>query len=163
MIVQKGLHAEALRFISIVVDNTVDVSIDEPILHLKDRPAFQVKVPAPAAYIFHKGLIFKRRRHPEKSAKDLYYMFDILLGYQHMESEIVACFKDLKERYPVWFRQFINNLLNYFEDLGSDGVLWVADQRQETTLPDLDDQQFKQFVFVTFKKITQKLVAIESL
>ncbi len=55
--VQPDLHAEALRFISIVVENTIELTISG-----KDLPGMNgqlsVKVPTSAAYIFHKGLVY---------------------------------------------------------------------------------------------------------
>ena len=75
--VQKGLHAEALRFISIPINHAIEVDIDDFRIGGKYHP-LTVKVPSPEAYIFHKGLIFERRKEKQKKAKDLYYIFDIL-------------------------------------------------------------------------------------
>jgi len=77
--VQKGLHAEALRFISIVIDNVTEVTVDDSVSVDHPSPLI-VKVPTPAAYIFHKGLVFRRRKDSEKKAKDLCYIFDIITG-----------------------------------------------------------------------------------
>jgi hypothetical protein len=69
--VQKGLQAEALRFLSISICHTTEVTIDD---FWTEGKYFQlkVKVPSPEAYIFHKGLIFGRRSDKRKKAKDLY-------------------------------------------------------------------------------------------
>ncbi len=61
--VQEGLHAEALRYVSLLVENILALTIDDTDLMNAPAPlAVTVKVPTPAAYIFQKGLIFKRRR-----------------------------------------------------------------------------------------------------
>ena len=75
--VQEGLHAEALRFISIPIEHAIELTIDDFQIG-GEHPPFTVKVPSPEAYIFHKGLIFERRKDRRKKAKDLYYIFDIL-------------------------------------------------------------------------------------
>jgi hypothetical protein len=57
--VQRGLHAEALRYISLATDNTITVTIDD-FEDLEIPAPFQVIVPSPSSYIFHKGLVFRR-------------------------------------------------------------------------------------------------------
>ena len=89
--VQKGLHAEALRFISIVIENVTEVTIDDAVIVGQSSPLI-IKVPTPAAYIFHKGLIFRRRRDSEKKAKDLYYIFDIIAGCSQIMPAIMDDF-----------------------------------------------------------------------
>lgn len=76
-IVQKGLHAEALRYVSIIVENTALLEIENAESAQGDGPLI-VQVPKPAAYIFQKGLSFPARRDRQKASKDLYYIFDIL-------------------------------------------------------------------------------------
>jgi hypothetical protein len=49
--VQKGLHAEALRYVSILVENTLELVIDD-VGTIQDGPPIIVQVPTPAAYIF---------------------------------------------------------------------------------------------------------------
>ena len=63
--VQKGLHAEALRYISIATDNTMAITIDDFTNQDMGEP-FRVKVPTPQAYIFNKGLVFKSRKEELK-------------------------------------------------------------------------------------------------
>ena len=50
--VQKGLHAEALRFVSIPINNVIEVTVDDFRIGVESRP-LKVKVPSPEAYIFH--------------------------------------------------------------------------------------------------------------
>jgi len=53
---QEGLHAEALRFISIPIKHPIEVTIDNFRIGREYHP-LKVKAPSPEAYIFHKGLI----------------------------------------------------------------------------------------------------------
>ncbi|MBU0986926.1 MAG: nucleotidyltransferase domain-containing protein, partial [Proteobacteria bacterium] len=97
--VQDGLHAEALRFISIAVENVIEVTIGDTV-SAGETSALKVKVPTPSAYIFHKGLVFRRRRDREKKAKDLYYIFDIITGCSQIMADILNGFEDLSKIYP---------------------------------------------------------------
>ncbi len=154
--VQHGLHAEALRFISIVVENVIEVTIDDTVA-AGDPSTLKIKVPTPSAYIFHKGLVFRRRRDREKRAKDLYYIFDIITGCSRIKPDIMDGFEGLSEKYPAWFRTFVNNLSLYFEGPSSEGVLWVAEQRPPSAFPGLNEDQFKRYIFAAFGKTIQNL------
>lgn len=154
--VQKGLHAEALRFISIVIDNVTEVTVDDSVSVGYPSPLI-VKVPTPAAYIFHKGLVFRRRKDPEKKAKDLYYIFDIITGCSQIVPAIMDDFTRLSRKYPAWFKTFIGNLSLYFETISSDGVLWVTEQRPSFAFEGLNMEQFKQFVLATFSELLTDL------
>lgn len=154
--VQKGLHAEALRFISIVIENVTEVTIQDAVSVDHPSPLI-VKVPTPAAYIFHKGLVFRRRKNPEKKAKDLYYIFDIITGCSQIMPAIMVDFTKLSRKYPAWFKTFIENLSHYFETISSDGVLWVTAQRPSFAFQGLNMEQFKQFVLATFNGLLEDL------
>ena len=154
--VQNGLHAEALRFISILIGNVIEVTIDDAV-SVRGLSDFKVKVPTPSAYIFHKGLIFTRRRDREKKAKDLYYIFDIITECSRIKPDIMAGFKDLSQKYPAWFQIFIKNLSLYFESISSEGVLWVAEQRPSAAFPGLNEDRLKNFIFAAFGEFIQDL------
>ncbi len=154
--VQKGLHAEALRFLSIVIENVTEVTIDNAVIAGRSSPLI-VKVPTPAAYMFHKGLIFRRRKDSEKKAKDLYYIFDILTGCSQIMPAIMDDFDRLAKKYPAWFKTFTGNLSLYFKTIGSEGVLWVTEQRPTLAFEGLNMEQFKQFVFAIFFELLTNL------
>lgn len=150
--VQKGLHAEALRYISISLENVITVTIDDFADAAKPHP-LEVKVPTPAAFIFHKGLVFQRRKNKNKKAKDLYYIFDVLLNFSDGRKDIFDEFKFLKKRYKPWFGDFVLNMEKYFLDVTSEGVQLVAGQRPINSLPRLTDDQFKTYVYGTFQEL----------
>jgi hypothetical protein len=154
--VQKGLHAEALRYVSILVENTLKLTIDdtEPIT---DAPPLIVQVPTPAAYIFQKGLSFTRRRDKPKVAKDLYYIFDILTGLPQIQVDIETDLAVFSKRHARWFRTFMRNLRKYFDSADSEGALCVVEQRPAGAFPDLDDDQLRQFAWGTFEQFIHKL------
>lgn len=143
--VQAGLNAQALRYISILLENPIEVEIDDLLL-APGRP-LSVRVPMPGAFIFHKGLVFPRRAENQKRAKDLYYIFDILANCPKLHDRIVAELSMLKGMYPKkWFNAFKANLADYFASVSSDGVELVATQRPADAFPNMDDDQFRQYV-----------------
>ena len=150
--VQKGLSAQSLRYISIPLTYVIEVEIDDIPVAEGSSP-LKVKIPSPGAYIFHKGLVFVRRKRQQKKAKDLYYIFDILANCLKLRAGIIKELKELKKAFPhPWFRRFIRNLEVNFSNLTSEGVMQVLSQRPSGTFPDLDDEQFKQYVLGTFEE-----------
>jgi hypothetical protein len=156
--VQPDLHAEALRFISLIVDNTVELTISHKAFG-EEGAQLIVKVPTPAAYVFHKGLIYRRRKDQRKRDKDLYYIFDILTGCRKMMPPIMNDFVRLARIHKSWFRTFVNNLGTDFADADSDGVLGVVEQRPANVYQDLDEDQFRNFVYGTFEKFKEELLS----
>lgn len=153
--VQKGLHAEALRFISILIENIIEVEIDDFSIG-GELSLLKVKIPSPEAYIFHKGLVFTRRKDLQKSAKDLYYIFDILVNCSRIRIQINEGIETLKEKYPSWFKSFHMNLEDYFSDVSSEGVMRIFSQRPAYSLPHLNDEQFKQYVLGKFQELIDR-------
>jgi hypothetical protein len=150
--VQKGLSAQSLRYISIPLIYVIEVEIDD-IPVVEGSSPLKVKIPSPGAYIFHKGLVFVRRKRQQKKAKDLYYIFDILANCPELRELIIKELKELKKAFPLpWFRRFNRNLEVNFSNLTSDGVTLVLSQRPSGAFPNLDDEQFKQYVLGTFEE-----------
>jgi len=157
--VQEGLNAQALRFISLLLENTIVVKIADYIL--PEGENLQVRVSTPAAFIFNKGLIFTRRNKRAKKAKDLYYIFDILANCQELHGEIIDSFSEFKENYHTsWLRRFIKNLNAYFSDITSEGVYMVPTQRPDGTFPNMNDEQFAQYVLGIFKEFISQIESI---
>jgi len=154
--VQSGLHAEALRFVSIPIEHTIELTIDDFQIGRKYQP-LRVKVPSPEAFVFHKGLIFERRKDKLKKAKDLYYIFDILANCPELREQITKGLKGFENKYPSWFFRFIKNLHKNFSDLISDGIILVLSQRPIGTFPELTNEQFKQYVLGIFQEFIEEL------
>ena len=144
--VQEGLHAEALRYVSLLVENILVLTLDDT--NLIDALApLTVKVPTPAAYIFQKGLIFKRRWDHQKRAKDLYYIFDILAGSREIRYDLIWEFSEFRIKHAKWYQTFMADLGELFEGPESEGVLLVTEQRPVNAYVELDNLQFQQYAF----------------
>ena len=132
----------------------------EDIPGVQDTAPMYVRVPTPAAYIFHKGLIYQRRRDPPKKYKDLYYIFDILIGCGDLKASIIKDLDRLSKKYRGWFRRFVKNLEADITGPESDAVLGVAGQRPPDAFDGLDDDQFRNFAFGTFMETIEALLPI---
>ena len=161
LIVQKGLHAEALRYVSIIVENTLLLEIDDAESAQGDGPLI-VQVPKPAAYIFQKGLSFPARRDKQKASKDLYYIFDILAGIPDEYIFEGGDFEVLSGKHPAWFNQFISNLSSQFESADAEGPVRIVEQRPADALPDLDDDQLRHFAHGTMVQFIQKMEPLKT-
>ncbi len=154
--VQKGLHAEALRYVSILVENTLELVIDD-VGTIQDGPPIIVQVPTPAAYIFQKGLSFTRRRDKKKTSKDLYYIFDILAELPGIQDKMSADFETFSKKHAEWYRKFLSNLTTYFKSPASEGSLRIVEQRPADAFPGLDDDQLKHHAFGTLEQFILNL------
>jgi len=72
------------------------------------------------SWVFHKGLIFERRRDTQKKEMDLYYIFEILAGCSELRERIIKGLTGFEKEYPSWFSSFILNLQRNFTDLTAD-------------------------------------------
>jgi hypothetical protein len=150
--VQKGLHAVALRFVSILLENTIEVEIDDLIVD-GELQNLRIKIPSPEAYIFHKGLVFKRRKNLFKKAKDLYYIFDILANCPDLYKSIIDGLRFYKQKYSPWFPKFIQNMETNFSDINSEGIVMVSSQRPDNAFPLLTPDQFRQYTLGKFQEL----------
>ena len=160
-IIVGGGWAPFLYYRYLLQNRDYEVTIDEPLV-IQDPHNLKVKVPTPAAYIFQKGLIFTRRNSAVKKAKDLYYIFDILTGCSDLKPKIMNDFKEFAKTYSPWFKTFLKNLTDFFETTDSEGILLISEQRPATALTDLDDDQFKQYIYGTFDEVIQELMTFKS-
>jgi hypothetical protein len=145
-----------LRFISIPITHAIEVTIDDFRIGEEHHP-FTVKVPSPEAYIFHKGLIFERRKERQKKAKDLYYIFDILANCPELRERIINGLNGFEKQYPTWFSSFIRNLQGNFSDLTADGIPMISSQRPAGAFPKLTEEQFRQYVLGIFQELIEEL------
>jgi hypothetical protein len=150
--VQKGLHAVALRFVSILLENTIEVEIDDLIVD-GELQNLRIKIPSPEAYIFQKGLVFNRRRNPFKKAKDLYYIFDILANCPDLYKSIIDGLRLYKQKYSSWFPKFLKNMETYFSDINSEGIVLISNQRPDSAFPSLTADQFRQYTLGKFQEL----------
>ena len=149
--VQQGLHAEALRYLTLLLENTIEVSIDD-VPGVNAGLSLRARLPSPAAFIFNKGLVFPRRKGRSKKGKDLYYVFDLLAYRADFKDQIVADLSGLGARYKPWFRTFKKNLANAFADISSDAVALTAEQRPPGAFHALTVSQLNQYILSIFQE-----------
>lgn len=150
--VQRGVTAQELRYLEIVLDNYREAPIPGTRL--------RVRVTSPAAYLYQKGLSFVRRAKAEKKAKDLSYLFDLLYNLPELRADALRDFPDLVSRYPdKWYKTFQRNLEKYFPDTDGEGVALILAQKPDP-YSDLVGQDathgrslFRQTVFRTFESL----------
>lgn len=150
-----GLRVQSLHYTSVLLENTMIV----PVAAL-DGHLLPVRVPTPAAFVFNKSLTFVQRKTPLKRAKDLYYVFGVLDSHQDSLPEFAAGMITLGERYPGrWYKRLTTDLTSRFKQLDDDGVRMVVSQRPTRAFADLGDEQFAQYVFVTFRDFLRLLTS----
>ncbi len=155
-VVQEGLHAQLLRFINVLLENSINVEIDD--FKLKGNKLLKVRVPSPGAFVFQKGLTFVRRAKPVKKAKDLYYIFDLLSNRDELHEQIIKDINSFRESYPVnWTKKFKRNLQTHFSDEDAEGVLMVRSQRPESAFSKMDDVQLSQYVLEIFQEFIDSI------
>jgi len=148
--VQRGLSAQKLRHVEILLENTVTIQVSEVID--KKRVRLAVKVPSPAAYVYQKGLTLRLRG--EKAAKDLYYIFDFLDSSPEVCGSIVSGIAGMRTRYPrAWFVRLLTNLRFYFVEGTAPGLHLVTTQYEGK----MAEGQFRSYVSRTFRDFIEGL------
>jgi len=155
-VVQEGLHAQMLRFINVLLENSINVEIDD--FKLEGNKLLRIRVPTPGAFVFQKGLTFVRRVKPVKKAKDLYYIFDLLSNRDELNEQIIEEINSFRELYPVnWTKQFKRNFKTHFSDEDAEGVLMVRSQRPDGAFSEMDGEQFSQYVLGIFQEFIDSI------
>lgn len=157
--VQDGLLAQPLRFADILISNAIEIAVDDHPLASRTKPV-SIMVPSPAAYIFNKGLTYRRRQREVKKGKDLYYIFDILARCPELREGILEGLDQLRqdnEVYSKWFSAFVKNLRQAFLDINTKEVAMVSKQRSPQAFVNLNDDQFRQYVFRTFMEFIDEV------
>ncbi len=156
--VQKNIHAQALRYVSMLTDSAITVAIDD-IPVGGNMKTVDIRVPSPAAYVFNKGLIFPKRRESSKKAKDLYYIFSIISIRNSDIAKEVCVIRDMNRAHISWNKTLVKNLDLYFKSSSSMGVSLVTSQRSAGDFASLDNDQFGNYVFSVFREFTDKIMA----
>lgn len=148
--VQRGLTAQSLRYLQILLENTKEMEIKDTVSGLDI--SLVVRVPSPGAFIYQKGLTLPRRH--SKVSKDLYYIFDLLDSSKELRDSIPVEIKSLQSQYAAkWFRSFITNLNKYFPELGAEGPALVATQYSGP----MSTETFRNYAHRTFRDFIKAL------
>lgn len=152
--VQRGLTAQALRYVQILLENTKKIKISDT-MYGSDI-SLVVTVPLPGAFIYQKGLTLSpgSRRPSPKVSKDLYYIFSFVDSSRELRDSIPAEINSLRSRYAAsWFRSFVKNLNDYFPEAGGEGPALVATQYSGHMPADT----FRNYAHRTFRNFIQTL------
>ena len=155
--VQHGLTAQALRYLQILLENTKKIEINDTIDG--SDISLVVTVPSPGAFIYQKGLTLSpsSRRTSTKVDKDLYYIFSFVDSSKELWDSIPAEINSLRSRYAAkWFRNFIENLNDYFPESGGEGPARVA----KLYTGHMPAETFRNYAHRTFRDFIQTLQEI---
>jgi hypothetical protein len=124
VVVQRGVTAQALRYLNILLENTFEVRVSTE-ARAGARDELSVRIPIPGAYVYHRGLISQsggRRRR----GKDLYYIFETWESLPNQRHQMVAQIAQMRDRYArAWYGTFRSNLERLFASSAAEGVLLV--------------------------------------
>ena len=157
--VQRGLTAQALRYLQVLLENTNKIQLNDTIEGLDI--SLVVTVPLPGAFVYQKGLTLSpsSRRSSAKIDKDLYYIFSFVDSSTELGDSIAAEISSLQAHYPAnWFRSFIRNLNHYFPESGGGGPARVEGQYNGP----MPAEAFRNYVRHTFRDFIQALKEITS-
>lgn len=102
--VQKGLNAEALRHIDILLESPIALRLDRlPTTQPGHTTELVAQIPSPASYIIQKLLSSQRRDKPAKKIKDLAAVYDVVVLTNRDWAQVKSDFATLgaKFRKPV--------------------------------------------------------------
>ena len=152
--VQNGLTAQALRYVDLLLEHKWFLLLDT----ISDGELEgRVWLPTPAAFVFHKGLVFKERTDSLKREKDLYYIFYVLDGFRSWHDWIRGEMPRLAAASPTWFRRCLRDLGMAFEAPASAGVDALLNQRPGTAYQSMDDDQFRQYAWSVLQGLLEMM------
>lgn len=140
--IQKGVTAQALRYLNILLDNSFDIrlsgqALPGPLVELT------VRIPTPGAYILHRGLIHARGRSSRRG-KDLYYIYETWATLPGQRGRIVTEIERLRTGYPRWYSRFRSDLDSLFSSSVGEGVLLVFGQYEAQEPTEMAQQRIYQ-------------------
>lgn len=147
--VQRGLTAQRLRYLAILLENINEIRVSDD-LPPGSTIDLIVRIPSPAAFIYQKGLTLVKRH--SKVAKDLYYIFDLIDSADELLQSILSEMAIMREKYPrSWFKTFLKNLEQYFPEDNAEGPVLVASQYTG----EMQEGIFRRYAHHTFRDFIQ--------
>lgn len=114
--VGKELACHRIEAFELLLDNTIKLQVD-----YKNK-RYELNVPRPAIFLFHKGITFVTREADWKRDKDLFYVYYVLKFHPKREKLIEELGALKKTEY---FEAFADNLREYVKDMSSAGYLML--------------------------------------
>ncbi len=102
-----GITAQPLSYLKLSLQNTIS---------FKTQSGEVGKVVSPAAWVFHKGLTFPRRKEESKYYKDLYGIWYVASQIGKISKETREELRILRSKHPAWDKTFIQNLKKWVRD-----------------------------------------------
>lgn len=152
--VQSGLTAQELHYVGLMLADPWTLELGE----LTDgEVSYSVRVPNPGAFIFHKSLVFAKRRDRLKKEKDLYYIFFVLDAFPKWRELVAAELAKFATLNPSWFAKARKNLAALFGSADSAGVDALLNQRPATAYAGLSDDQFRQSAYSVMSDLLEMM------
>ena len=127
MEIQEGVTAQTLRYLNILLDNTMEVRVSSEAVP-GSAGELTIRIPTPGAYVFHRGLIHSRGT-TRRRGKDLYYIFETWESLPNQRDQMVTEIAQMRDRYShAWYGTFRSNLERLFANTAAEGVLLVFEQ-----------------------------------
>lgn len=124
--VQKGVTAQRLRFLDLLMVNTWDVALDAlPGMQGKLDAKVRVRLPHPGLLIVQKVLISGARGHQEERPKDMAYIYEVLVLFRRQLDLIAREVREITGKAPPWrkwFGQFKRRASELFKTPNAPGV-----------------------------------------
>lgn len=138
--IEKGLEAERLRYLDILIDNCWDADLGDGIV---------INIPHPARFLIQKLLVYEKRKSAEEKEKDAAYIADIInLFFDRLDmfkEEIELMEKRFSEKSETqgWISRAIEKHHELFSNSTSDGA--VSASRQLKMAPSIICKQAELF------------------
>jgi hypothetical protein len=101
-----GIVAQPLSYLTLSLQSTLEFTTNS---------GENGKVVSPAAWIFHKGLTFPKRKSSLKILKDLYGIWYVVTQLGEFSNGTLFEFQRLASRHLKWYESFQKNLLNWID------------------------------------------------
>jgi len=121
--VQKGLNAEAIRHIDLLLESPIDFRLDA--ISSLDPCDLVTRIPSPAAYIVQKLLCSERRDKPAKKIKDLAAVYDVVMLTNRDWVRVKSDMAVLESRFPRPIEDARRILKMEFQGRGAESVAQV--------------------------------------
>ncbi|NGX37708.1 MAG: hypothetical protein K1000chlam2_00870 [Chlamydiae bacterium] len=133
-----GVVAQPLSYLTLSLEKTIQ---------FQTHSGKAGMVVSPAAWMFHKGLTFPKRKSKSKMHKDLYGIWYVATQLENFSEKSIIEFNFLSLNYPKWFKTFQKNMRDWTENAAP--IEW---HRLETQDP------FGKLTRLNFERIIKRLV-----
>ncbi len=127
--VMRGLVAQQLRYLDILLDNPYRVKLSEVSKDENDKDRF-VQIPSPGNYLLHKFLTLRRRQSSATQEKDAFYIFDILNRFEAEWNYLGSDIKRVIETFSCYreVKSFVLDFEIFFKDEKSEGIILLMNE-----------------------------------